>query len=641
MKRSLCQELREVSRQIASAEDGVIAGLLNGGLNRCVGPRFTAITAAVRDSSGQGTNIFGTLITTSSAAPSSGTEAVADSVACAIDVCGTLDLEGLREAYRRIAEAKRLKKAPRGDKSESQTNVTLGIILAARASVPLDVLSEELHRLNLQTPSVEWPSMVVILNWGTISYAAHFPGEQEVSDFLPPAEDALGAHIPPLYIAMVICPAVEHTLSKMCGFLMAHLFTFCPGAPMPDWAELRKDVPKTVITITGYQYNLADQLVPVPRELYNDRYLPPSPILIEDGNGKILSTVQFVPWQEGGVILLRGQLPLDGLLVFLGKGALKSGIIRRGDLQLSHVLPITRADFDNWLLRIQQRSSFVVKQNPAQMVVQKIADEGMSTPVMARLFMEILRLRDPIFLEPAKRIEFDEAYRFVLMEVLNVRTTARNITKLWDEHVRKVSQGEVAGIQARSIHIDECIDQPLNKEVQSFVNGAVRVLKHGMQKLTKMFGMDLGFLFQRPTQFATGLKALEKTDPVLAAYLKQVRLMWSERLMDQRNAIEHDGWQLPKTTYSSDAGVIRVDEPKVSGQKAGEFVAFMLDRLLCFVEEVTVHCLQANMPQGVSVTETFLAQRTTDTPGRFQLTPTTGGMPIWRLTYPQSSFEGT
>lgn len=639
MKRSLCKELREVSRQIASAEDGVIAGLLNDGLNRCIGPRFTGITAPARDSSGQNTSTFGSLIITSSAAASPVTEAAADSVACAIDVSGTLDLEGLREAYRRVAETKRLKKAPRRDKTESQTNVTLGIILAARASVPLDVLAEELHRLNLQTPSGEWPSMVVVLNWGTISYGAHFPGEREVNDILPPAEDALGAHIPPLYIAMVICPAVEYTLSKMCGFLLAHLFTFCPGAPMPDWVELRKDVPKTVITVTGYQYNLADQLVPVPRELYNDRYLPPSPILIEDGNGKIFSTVQFVPWQEGGVILLRGQLRLDGLLVFLGKGALKSGIIRRGDLQLSHVLPIARADFDNWLLRIQQRSTFVVKQNPAQMVVQKTADEGMNTPVMARLFMEILRLRDPIFLEPEKRIEFDEVYRFVLMEVLNVRTTAQNIAKLWDEHVRKVSQGEVAGIQARSIHIDECIDQPLNKEFQSFVNGAVRVLKTGMQKLTRMFGVELGFLFQKPTQFANGLKALEMPDPVLAAYLKQVRLMWSERLMDQRNAIEHDGWQLPKIKYSLRAAAILVEEPEISGEKAREFTAFMLDRLLCFVEEVTVHCLQANMPQGVSVSETPLAQRGTDTPGRFQLTPRSGGMPVWRLDYHQAFFD--
>ena len=225
------------------------------------------------------------------------------------------------------------------------------------------------------------------------------------------------------------------------------------------------------------------------------------------------------------------------------------------------------------------------------------------------------------------------------MEVLNVRTTAQNVAKLFDEHSGKVLQVQIARMQGRSIQIDESSDQPLNKEVQSLVNGAVRVLKHGTQKLMKMFGVDIGFLFQKQTLFESGLKALEKPDPVLADYLKQVRLSWSERLLDQRNAIEHEGWhKLPKIRYSVTAGALQAEEPEISRQKAREFAAFMLDRLLCFVEEVTVHCLQAKMAQGVSVTEVPLAQRPTDAPGRFRLTPITGGMPVWRLNYHQSSF---
>jgi hypothetical protein len=303
------------------------------------------------------------------------------------------------------------------------------------------------------------------------------------------------------------------------------------------------------------------------------------------------------------------------------------------------VLRITRADFVNWLESIRRQSNLGVKNNPPRMVLQKFADEGVSTPLMARLFMEILRLRDQVFGDRAKCGEFDDAYEFVLMEVLNVRTTAQTVAKLWDEHARKVSQGEIARMQGKSIQIDESIDQSLNKEVQSFVNGAVRVLKHGMQKLTKMFGTDIGFLFQKANQFAKELKTLERSDAVLADYLKQVRLSWSESLMDRRNAIEHDGWQLSKIRYSATSGAIESCEPEISGQKAREFVTFMLDRLLCFVEEVTVHCLQAKMAQGVSVTEVPPAQRTTDERGRFRLTPTSGGMPVWRLSYHQSSFE--
>jgi len=66
-----------------------------------------------------------------------------------------------------------------------------------------------------------------------------------------------------------------------------------------------------------------------------------------------------------------------------------------------------------------------------------------------------------------------------------------------------------------------------------------------------------------------------------------------------------------------------------------------MDRLICFVEEVTAHCLKARMPAGISVTEIPLPQREADMPQRFQVTLTNGGMPIWNITYHQSSFEET
>ncbi|PYV20396.1 MAG: hypothetical protein DMG27_23150 [Acidobacteria bacterium] len=72
-----------------------------------------------------------------------------------------------------------------------------------------------------------------------------------------------------------------------------------------------------------------------------------------------------------------------------------------------------------------------------------------------------------------------------------------------------------------------------------------------------------------------------------------------------------------------------------------EFVKFMMDRLTCFVEEVTAHCLQARMPAGISVTEIPLSQRVSEMPERFQLTLASGGMPVWSITYHQSAFEET
>lgn len=66
-----------------------------------------------------------------------------------------------------------------------------------------------------------------------------------------------------------------------------------------------------MVTLGGYQYNLAGELKPVPRQFYADRYIPPLPIRIEDKTGALLSTVEFIPWQDGGVVLMRGKLPLE------------------------------------------------------------------------------------------------------------------------------------------------------------------------------------------------------------------------------------------------------------------------------------------------------------------------------------------
>ena len=168
----------------------------------------------------------------------------------------------------------------------------------------------------------------------------------------------------------------------------------------------------------------------------------------------------------------------------------------------------------------------------------------------------------------------------------------------------------------------------------------MRTQKQGMQEVTKVLGIDIGFLFKKQRAFEEGIKILEKDDPNLAAYLTETR-KWSELLINSRNAIEHEGWILPKVKYKEVSGIIHADEPEISGQKLSDFVKFIMDRLICFVEEVTVHCLVARMPAGITVTEILLRQRLADMPLRFQLTLTNGGMPIWNITYHQSLFEET
>jgi hypothetical protein len=363
--------------------------------------------------------------------------------------------------------------------------------------------------------------------------------------------------------------------------------------------------------------------------------------LIEDQQGNLLSTLLFLPWQDGGVVLLKGKLPLDGLLIFLGKKASKkAGIIKWADSQISYVLPITQVDFMQMVQRIQKQSNMIVKLDPTKFVVQKLADEGLSSPFISRLYWVILCLRDAVFPDHANQEIFDKPYHLVMETLLNTRSTSQEIIQLVADHFRKLAEGEVGQVRGLTIHIGKTIDKELRKEVESFVNSAVRVLKQGMQEVIKTLGIDIGFLFQKQSSFEDGIRILEKYDHHLAAYLGETR-RWSELLINSRNAIEHEGWILPKVMYTEVSGTISAHEPEISGQKVSDFVRIIIDRLICFVEEVTAYCLAARMPEGISVTEIQLSQREPDIPKRFQLTLTNGGMPIWNIAYHQSSFEET
>lgn len=209
-------------------------------------------------------------------------------------------------------------------------------------------------------------------------------------------------------------------------------------------------------------------------------------------------------------------------------------------MKISYILPITQVQFYEMLNRFQRQSNMVVKNDPTKWTVQKFADEGAQSPFMARLLIGITRLRDVVFPDPAGRDKFDKPYEFVTTSLMNARSTAKEVTELWEGHARRVTSGEVARLQGQAIHIDESIDKELRKQLESFLNAAVRALKQGMQNVAMEMQVNIGFLFKQQGAFDTGIAALEATDPVLAEYVRQSRI-WSGRLIESRNAVEHNG----------------------------------------------------------------------------------------------------
>ncbi|MGP1677675.1 MAG: tyrosine-type recombinase/integrase, partial [Burkholderiales bacterium] len=134
----------------------------------------------------------------------------------------------------------------------------------------------------------------------------------------------------------------------------------------------------------------------------------------------------------------------------------------------------------------------------------------------------------------------------------------------------------------------------------------------------------IGFMFKQQPAFERGIAELKATDPLLADYLEKSRQTWSERLIKSRIDLEHNNWSLPRVTYDTSGANIVAVEPFVAGQPVTEFVQAMLDRVCCFVENVTAHCIQQKMAAPITITEVPLAKRRSEAPERFQLTLAVG-----------------
>jgi hypothetical protein len=253
--------------------------------------------------------------------------------------------------------------------------------------------------------------MFVVGGVGTISYGVQFPGEGVSGDYLPPAEGALANYTPAVYIVPVMRPTATYAFNKMLGYVLPHLAIYMPAArdTLPALNEVLLGVSQHAVTLGGYQYNLRGEIVPVPREQYNDRYLAPRPLLIEGPGNEVLASVQYQLWQDGAAILLRGKLPLEGLLVFMDKEIMKKGgVVNLRGGQISHVLPLSRDQFNACLTRFQRQSNMRVTHDPDRFIIQKHADEGARSPFMARIFLNILRLREQVYADAANRDRFDK-----------------------------------------------------------------------------------------------------------------------------------------------------------------------------------------------------------------------------------------
>jgi hypothetical protein len=560
----------------------------------------------------------------------------ASRVACIFHIAHTLTVDELRTGHRRIGAAKRLKRPAPTAVGYPVHDTPLGVVFCIDSARPLEKVAEDMMELNKTAPSTEWPDMVVVLQRGTVNYAVQIEGDKIRADFLLP--NTADFPVMPMYVHVFARALGLHSLNRLSSFLFLHLQAFSPGVKLPN-EDAVQGISTMGMTLGAYQFNLKRQLVPVPDDMRTDKGagLRNLPFRIESREGELLSHVQFIPWQEGGAIRVIGKMPLESVLVFLGPVMKGAQVIQQENARISSVLPISRFDFLNSLQKLQAQSNMIVKPEQPKWIVSKIADEGSSSPFVARLFIGVTQLRNQVFFDEKDRDAFDKPYESTLNALLDARATANDILRLVRDHRLKVSRGEAARLAGKTIHVDG-VHKELRKHTSDFLTSAGRSLKQGMQSVAKALGIDIGFFFKNQNAFEKGLASISSSHAELADYLRAART-WAEKLNLMRNKVEHEGWILPRVGYRESGGKIEMMEPHVEGEPVSEFVGCTLDRLCCFVEEVTVYGLRVKMDSALSVAEMPLSERDPSVPQRFRLALALGGTRLWKLVYHASSFE--
>lgn len=269
-----------------------------------------------------------------------------------------------------------------------------------------------------------------------------------------------------------------------------------------------------------------------------------------------------------------------------------------------------------------------------EFVIAKMMEEGTSSAFVARIVMTPPALRNMV-LSQSQIAPFDEIYHFILTHLIELRTEKRELDNLWGTHAARVQSGDAAHFD-RVVRLREPIDQPLSSLTRKLIMDAARVVRK-MQELTRVFGIDIGFLFQKTAAFERGLQALYHTD--LAAYLRESR-DWLEQLQRERTKREHDTFVPDRLRYEVGTDQkLSVVEPLIGSLPLTQFFRKLLSRVNRLVEEVTICCIQQSLPKQLIIAEIARSSRDPNKVERFKITVDGFGDRNWSITFSDEDFE--
>lgn len=279
--------------------------------------------------------------------------------------------------------------------------------------------------------------------------------------------------------------------------------------------------------------------------------------------------------------------------------------------------------------------------------LRKIYDEGTQSPFVSRLILWPLMVRDFYIQQElldeginCKLQKFDNNYQPVWQALTNQREAAKRIIELLRDHNFYLANMQMSA-NVGQITIEREIDNPLNKEIKSFIVEGNIALKSGLQNfLIEVFNLNIGYIFQKETLFKNGLSSLrEGNENSLIDYLSLIRTKWLYSFVSLRNDIEHNGYKIPLIKYTIQYNnAIKPEYPNILDMSIERFVREYHNHVCLCVEDLLAYAFTRNLNLPVYLYEIPYISRNPSNCERFSIEPIgLSDKAVWGIKYSETS----
>jgi len=245
---------------------------------------------------------------------------------------------------------------------------------------------------------------------------------------------------------------------------------------------------------------------------------------------------------------------------------------------------------------------------PPKGVLTMAYEYGTSDPFFARLFWQILKIRNHVYSEQEKRLIFDKLHMSIFQNLMEARTAKDKCIEAVTQHQDQIKSG-VAGRYDKAqgiIRIDKPVELEANLFFKDFFIRGTMAIKNTIA-VADFIGYKISFLFGDDKKFTN------KKEEFLQAWtterhrkwlthMENYRNGWYKAFADLRGEIEHRGYKLPDIKYVLDKDEnIKIIFPTFDCMKLDDFLNEEWEGLFRFCEEIIVFLLSAKLPSPFEV----------------------------------------